>query len=160
MNITIDIANETIDFDISEVSSFKEFFYLFFCFRNNGSKRVQFNNLKFSYSFSASNEEIFSNSYPEVGNAGYVSSDQEFLESDSIYNLRPDVEYTIKVFVENNGSSYSSSVSFNMPKPKKPYDSWIWNKELALWDPPFFPPEDGNSYVWHEKKNTWILEVL
>ena len=40
--------------------------------------------------------------------------------------------------------------------PAKPFDSWILNKELYWWEPPFFPPQDDKFYAWQEETLSWI----
>lgn len=41
--------------------------------------------------------------------------------------------------------------------PPKPYNSWVLNKNTCLWESPIPYPNDGNSYVWNEEKQSWEL---
>jgi len=37
----------------------------------------------------------------------------------------------------------------------KPYDSWILNEEICIWEAPIPEPEDGNKHIWDEENQTW-----
>lgn len=39
--------------------------------------------------------------------------------------------------------------------PKKIYNSWIRNENLAIWEPPVQYPNDGMSYIWNEELGNW-----
>ena len=38
----------------------------------------------------------------------------------------------------------------------QPYSSWVLNESTALWEPPFFAPDDGKKYDWDEETLSWI----
>lgn len=40
--------------------------------------------------------------------------------------------------------------------PPKPYASWVLNEQTCLWEPPFPPPNDGNTYAWDEQTQQWV----
>lgn len=41
--------------------------------------------------------------------------------------------------------------------PPKPFDSWILNEFSCLWESPVPYPNDGNTYVWSEVNQEWVL---
>lgn len=40
-------------------------------------------------------------------------------------------------------------------KPKKPYESWIWNG--SIWESPVPYPQDNSHYEWNESSQNWVL---
>jgi hypothetical protein len=40
--------------------------------------------------------------------------------------------------------------------PVTPFESWIWNDELNVWEAPILQPEDG-TYEWNEDTKSWNL---
>ena len=41
--------------------------------------------------------------------------------------------------------------------PPKPFDSWILNEETCQWKSPVPYPTDGESYLWDEDSESWIV---
>jgi hypothetical protein len=41
--------------------------------------------------------------------------------------------------------------------PPKPFESWIWDENGWVWNPPVEYPNDDNFYIWHEQTTSWIL---
>jgi hypothetical protein len=39
------------------------------------------------------------------------------------------------------------------------FNSWTFNEELCIFEPPFPPPNDNNHYGWDEEKQAWYLVV-
>lgn len=39
--------------------------------------------------------------------------------------------------------------------PPQPFDSWTFNEDTCLWDPPVPFPTDGNFYQWNEETQSW-----
>ena len=37
----------------------------------------------------------------------------------------------------------------------KPHDTWIFNEELCIWEPPVPYPDDGKDYTWRDDLNAW-----
>ena len=42
--------------------------------------------------------------------------------------------------------------------PPKPYPSWTLNESTCKWDPPTPYPDDGQSYLWNEGTQAWVVE--
>lgn len=43
--------------------------------------------------------------------------------------------------------------------PPKPYESWIYNEDLEVWEAPVSYPIDGNLYQWNEELKQWDLST-
>lgn len=39
---------------------------------------------------------------------------------------------------------------------KKPFQSWILNEDLAIWESPIQKPDDGKKYIWNEDTLSWV----
>lgn len=39
--------------------------------------------------------------------------------------------------------------------PPKPFDSWILNEDVCLWESPVPYPNDGSRYEWNEETQSW-----
>lgn len=39
--------------------------------------------------------------------------------------------------------------------PPKTYNSWVFNEDKCVWEPPIQYPEDGNHYIWVEADIKW-----
>jgi hypothetical protein len=53
------------------------------------------------------------------------------------------------------GDKYDSQNDFFIAP--KPFDSWVLNKETAMWDAPVdIPNEEGKKYQWSESDINWI----
>ena len=39
----------------------------------------------------------------------------------------------------------------------KPFDSWVLNEDICLWEPPIPYPDDENNYTWNEENQAWDL---
>ena len=42
--------------------------------------------------------------------------------------------------------------------PPKPFESWILDEGICLWQPPLPYPEDGGNYRWDEDLFSWELD--
>jgi len=40
--------------------------------------------------------------------------------------------------------------------PPKPFDSWMLNEQMGIWEAPIPYPQDGKMYDWDEKTLSWI----
>lgn len=75
------------------------------------------------------------------------------VERHFIKNLYPDEEYTLELMFKNRREVIQDTFSFTVPRPPKPYDSWVWNSDLKDWVAPAAPP----TPVWDENSQKWIL---
>jgi hypothetical protein len=125
-------------------------------FRDNDKLPVNFNNLKFGYEIILNNQEIFTYSKPDDG-IDYICTDQYFIDSSYINNLFPDQEYSIRVWAENSEENWDQVFNFVLPKPQKPFESWVWDKETHLWVPPKPIPSTTLDYSWNEDIQEWIF---
>lgn len=138
---------------------YSKYIDLYFSFLDDGKSFVRFSNLSFGYSISLDGVVIQSQSYPPI-NVEYVTSDQEFIETDRIYDLDPDLDYTLDVWVNHNSKQFQESYEINMPRPLQPFDSWSWDSDFNEWMPPFLPPDDGKFYDWDENTQSWFVIEL
>lgn len=111
-------------------------------------------NLKFSYGFSVSkNGQIyFEVSYPPEG-VSLVAVDDTYACLETVETL-PDKNLDFLFWVEINGERFEKFDTVTVPKPEKPYPSWVWNE--VKWEPPIPEPEDTElEPVWNEGKVAW-----
>ena len=41
--------------------------------------------------------------------------------------------------------------------PPKPFNSWILNEDICLWEAPVAKPDDGERYTWNETNLNWEI---
>lgn len=41
--------------------------------------------------------------------------------------------------------------------PPKPFESWILDENICLWNPPILMPQDSKIYKWNEELVNWEL---
>jgi hypothetical protein len=39
--------------------------------------------------------------------------------------------------------------------PPKPFESWVFNADRCVWEPPVAYPDDGKYYMWDEATVNW-----
>lgn len=137
--------DEKFDFPIIQID---------FGFTENNQLPVYFNNLSFGYKITSNDLTVSEGSMPPEG-ISYVSTDQEIVHSFEIGGIKPEIEYYITVWAKNDEEMWEKIVLFVMPIPPKPHNSWNWNKEESMWQPPIPYPDDDNVYVWNEENTSW-----
>lgn len=50
---------------------------------------------------------------------------------------------------------YTYSKELDAFIPPQPYQSWILNEEICLWEAPKPHPSDGKDYIWDESTVDW-----
>jgi hypothetical protein len=55
------------------------------------------------------------------------------------------------------GIGYSYDQTRDAFIPPKPYNSWILDENVCLWQPPIPYPTDSNLYEWNEQTLSWDL---
>ena len=111
-----------------------------------------FNDLSFGFRLEVNGNEYAKN-YPEQG-IEYLSTDQTYLSSD-FFEANPGETVTLNVWANHAKSFSEDEIQFVVPKPEKPFDSWVW--ENNDWVAPSERPDDDNSYVWSESFGEWVL---
>lgn len=129
-----------------------------FGFCNSGKLPVIFSNLSFGIEIlNTKNEVIYKNQYPNR-NLIYSKSNQLYLISKNIKNIKKGREYIFNLWVINKRINKEHSQHIYIDKPKQPYPSWSWNDELTEWVAPKKKPvDDMKSYVWNENNLEWTL---
>jgi len=56
------------------------------------------------------------------------------------------------------GIGYSYDENRDAFIPPKPFESWILDEGICLWQPPLPYPEDGGNYRWDEDLFSWELD--
>lgn len=119
----------------------------------SNSASTKFIDLKFGFQIVKDTQLLFEFNYPAAGIV-YVESDQKYLISQTVL-LRSDDTVDLKVWVKNDGKSYKDLTTFTVPRPPKPFESWIWKNEL--WCAPVPCPEDKIIfYTWNDANQCWI----
>ena len=127
---------------------------MYFGFRDNEKLPVEFDNLSFGYKLTKNDVTISEDSMPPEG-IRYISTDQETVHSFEVGGIRGEEEYYITVWAENGGEKWEYIVLFIMPIPPKPHESWSWNDEESMWQPPIPYPDDEYIYIWNEDSRSW-----
>jgi hypothetical protein len=125
---------------------------LCFCFLNNDSV-VLFNNFQFGFELKE-NENIKQYGIFPKPNVKYKQSDQKILEIIRLI-APPNKTYDFSIWVENDGKRVEKTFILNIPQPKQPFDSWVWNEDTCLWDAPIPYPSDNKEYIWNEVQQEW-----
>lgn len=94
--------------------------------------------------------------YPLLGTS-FITSDQSYLSTDSLEDINPDDICDIKVWFIYNSSYVETELTLTVPRPTKPYNSWIWNG-ISWISPTDYPTNNNNyRYIWDEGKLVWML---
>ena len=75
------------------------------------------------------------------------------VERHFIKNLYPDEEYTLELMFKNRREVVEDTFSFTVPRPAKPYDSWVWSSDQKQWIAPALPPD----LIWDEESQQWVI---
>lgn len=113
---------------------------------------VTFKGLKFGFTLKQGEQIIDTQTYPPKG-VVYLSTDQEYVVTHRL-KFKPDLEYQLFLWAENDKKSIQHTETFTTPKPLQPYPSWTWDGET--WNPPIPYPQDGKDYQWDEDSLSWI----
>ena len=102
-------------------------------------------------------KNIYKDQFPDR-NIIYSKSNQLYLISRIVNNIKQGREYIFNLWVVNKRINKEHSQHFYIDKPKQPYPSWSWNDELTEWVAPKKKPvDDMKSYVWNENNLEWTL---
>lgn len=69
-------------------------------------------------------------------------------------NAQSDDNVTIDLWAKNADVQVSSQMSWVVPRPAKPYPSWVWMENR--WVSPIPYPDDGGRYKWDEDVENWV----
>jgi hypothetical protein len=140
---------ETWSFEIEDIDPYYADILIGF---TDETTTVQFDDLKFGYELQKENGVNQTKNYP-VDNIKYVCTDQPFLSSDRL-ELRPNQNYTLRVWCENAGKLCEKTFEFSTSMPSQPFTSWVWENDR--WNAPVSYPEDTETfYKWNEDTLGW-----
>lgn len=54
------------------------------------------------------------------------------------------------------GIDFTYNEEYDAFIPPKVFSSWVLNTTTLVWEAPFEPPDDGNSYYWNEDTVSWV----
>lgn len=116
---------------------------------------VSFKNLSFGFELKEDGNIKQYGQFPKPG-VKYVQTDQEYLVA---VQLKTVTTYTYELFLwaENDATRIEKTFTIEIPKPDKPYDSWLWDQEKLTWNAPIEYPNDGRFYTWNEETQNWQL---
>ena len=116
---------------------------------------IEFKDLKFKYELRQGDNIKQYGVYPPP-NTRYIRSDQKYLVVERL-NLKPEIEYELYLWAENNKESFETTVTFTTPRPEQLYESWTWDTESKQWQAPVPYPDDDNIYQWNEEDQQWAI---
>lgn len=126
-------------------------FGLHFGFSDGSNETVVFDNLSFGWNIEINGTKTEGNVYPSDGEIyRQATASHRFYEP---VRFLPDDSIVLNVWAKNGGIKVSSQFSFIVPKPEKPYPSWVWVD--GFWEAPAPYPDDEEEYVWDEDNQVW-----
>lgn len=114
---------------------------------------IEFRDLQFKYELRQKDNIKQYGVFPPP-NTRYVRTDQEFLVVERL-KLETETDYNLYLWAKNNKESFETTVAFTTPRPPQPFDSWTWNKDAGVWEPPVPKPDDNKYYEWNEDTQSW-----
>jgi len=120
------------------------------------SEVTQLSNVSFGYEIYTGSDLITSESFPPE-NIVYVSTDQEIMTTSYFEKIKIGRPYTLKFWIDDFGKKFDSTFDIMIPKPEQPFESWIWNEDISVWESPVPYPNDGEYYLWNEELGSWVL---
>ena len=122
---------------------------------SKGEPIISFVDLKFGFVFSKGSDVLVEKEYPPEG-VRYQRTDQTYLVSERI-KVEQQTDYSLYLWAENENKRIEKTFDISVPRPKKPYESWVWNDRRMMYDPPVPYPNDGNDYTWNEETTSWVV---
>ena len=140
--------------NISNLTAFFSDLYIGF---TDEAPVIQFKNLQFKYELRQGENIKQYGIYPPSG-IRYLLTDQKYIVVEQLKNLKPDETYELYFWAINNGDFFETTITFIVPRPLQPYNSWTWDGKQ--WTPPIPYPENGKTYMWNETTKTWDLNPI
>lgn len=113
---------------------------------------ISFTNLQFGFELRKGEDIKQYGVYPPAG-VKYVKSDQTYLKTIRL-KTRPSQTYELYLWARNENKLIEKTFEITIPKPNKPFDSWVWEEEELRWKAPIERPE--GDYEWNEDKQEWL----
>lgn len=96
-------------------------------------------------------------------NSGLVGNPENWVQTS--YNTRGGVHYGsdgqpdggVALRANYAGIGYVYDAVNDVFYTRQPYPSWTISAPTWLWQPPVPYPDDGQTYVWDESSQTWVL---
>jgi hypothetical protein len=88
--------------------------------------------------------------YPPEG-LKLKATDQFFIHSQRI-SWKSDDELSITATVLKK----TATLTYTVPRPTKPYPSWLWSATSNCWVAPVEYPSTGGRHDWDEDKQEWV----
>jgi hypothetical protein len=104
----------------------------------------------FSIKIKEANNKFSEINYPPDG-CSLKTTDQFLLHSQRI-NWKTGDEFNITATV----GTKTATLTYTVPKPTKPYPSWIWSDTNNYWVAPVAYPSGGAMHDWNEDKQDWV----
>jgi len=116
---------------------------------------VSFKNLSFGFELKEDGNIRQYGQFPKPG-VKYVQTDQEYLVSVQLDTVTTHT-YELFLWAENDATRIEKTFKITIPKPDKPFESWLWNQEQLIWQAPIERPDDNKQYTWNEEEQNWQL---
>lgn len=116
---------------------------------------VTFKNLSFGFELKEDGNIRQYGQFPKPG-VKYVQTDQEYLIAVQLETVTTHT-YELFLWAENDATRIEKTFTIEIPKPDKPFDSWLWNQEELTWNAPIEKPDNENYYTWNEEEQSWQL---
>jgi hypothetical protein len=103
-----------------------------------------------------------------------ISAEQDYIDSlpdkydwiQTSYNTRGGIHYDPNTGLPDGGIALRANYALingvydavnDVFYARKPFNSWVLNKNTWLWEAPVAYPTDGKNYTWDETIKTWAV---
>ena len=140
------------ELDIKELGAFYNDLHIGF---TDEAPIISFKKLTFGFELKQGENIKQYGVYPPAG-VKYVQTNQTYLTTVRLKTL-PTETYELFLWAENDNTRIEKTFTLEIPKPPKPFESWIWNNELLHWNAPIPYPQDDKEYEWNEENQNWVV---
>lgn len=150
MDIVFDIATEKLSIDITNISPWGANLRAVL---NRYGHTINLKGVTMRLTINADGSQIVDMQMPPPG-VSYSKTNQDLLASGRAI-WRPDQQIEVNACCKtSSGLDLATNASFIVPRPTKPYPSWIWRD--SRWQAPAPYPDNGDNYYWDEDIMDWI----
>lgn len=85
-----------------------------------------------------------------------IGSGSPFVVISPVYTIEGNVVVTTQSARNMTTEERIQTIAHYKDITPKPYNSWVFNEDECIYEPPTPHPVDGNAYRWDEETTSWI----